>query len=149
MTHFTQKFALAARFLLGTIFFVFGLNGFFGFLPAPPLEGPAGAFAGALVASGYMFPLIKGTEVLVGLALLANRFVPLALVVLAPISINILLFHTFLAPSLGLPLVILAAQLFLAWVHRSAYGPVLQARSDVMAGSRSARTGTGAPLVAA
>lgn len=131
MSPTVQKFALAARFTLGAIFFVFGLNGFIGFLPAPPLEGPAATFIGGLAASGYMFPWIKGTEVLVGLSLLTNRFVPLALVILAPISLNILLFHAILAPSLGLPLLILAAQLLLAWVHRDAYREVLRARSNL------------------
>lgn len=129
MSNLTQKLALAARLVLGVIFFVFGLNGFLQFLPQQPLEGQAAVFIGALAGSGYMFPLIKGTEVLVGIALLSNRFVPLALTVLAPISINIFLFHVVLAPAPGLPLFILASQIFLAWVHRDAYRGVLAAHS--------------------
>lgn len=149
MSHLTPKFATAARLLLGVIFFVFGLNGFLGFLPAPPLEGPAAGFIGALAASGYMFPFIKGTEVLVGLALLANRFVALALVVLAPISLNILLFHTFLAPALGLPLVIVAAQLFLAWFHRSTYAPLLRSRDGESGVRTKGRSDVGSSLATA
>lgn len=147
MFHLTPKIATAARFLLGAIFFVFGLNGFLNFLPAPPLEGAAAGFVGGLAASGYMFPLIKGTEVVVGIALLANRFVPLALTVLAPISINIFLFHAVLAPALGLPLLILAAQVFLAWFHREAYAQVLRSRHEPSRASASIRSGASTPLV--
>ena len=74
-----------ARTLLGLVFVVFGLNFFFHFLPMPPMEGAPAAFMGALFATGYMFPLIKGTEVVAGAMLLGNRFVPLALTLLAPI----------------------------------------------------------------
>ena len=88
------------------------------------------AFAGALLRSGYMFPLIKGTEVAVGALLLANRFVPLALVVIAPVIVNIFAFHAFLAPSgVVLASVLAALEIALAWAHRSAYRPLLAART--------------------
>lgn len=122
-----------ARVLLGLPFAVFGLDGFLNFIPKPdPSTMPHGAvaFAGALVGTGYMMPLIKGTEVLVGALLLSNRFVTLALALLAPVMINIVLFHAFLEPSgIGIALVLLALQLFLAWTHRAAYLPMLRARS--------------------
>src|ERR1700681_3476001 len=89
----------AARILLGLIFFVFGLNGFLQFIPQPPMPEKAGMFMGALAATGYMFPLIKSVEVIAGALLLANRFVPLALALLAPNVVNILLFHAVLAPG--------------------------------------------------
>lgn len=123
----TKYIPTAARSLLGLIFFVFGLNGFLGFLPQPAMSAEAGAFAGALAATGYMFPLIKSIEVLAGLALLSNRFVPLALTVLAPISVNIFAFHTFLSPGLALPVVIIALQLLLAYAYRAQFRGVLQA----------------------
>jgi hypothetical protein len=123
----TKHIPTAARYLLGAIFFVFGLNGFLGFLPQPPLSPEAGAFMGALAATGYMFPLIKGTEVLAGALLLSNRFVPLSLALLAPITVNILAFHTFLSPGLGLPAVVLALQLYLAYAYRAQYRGILQA----------------------
>ncbi len=120
-----------ARTLLGLVMFVFGLNGFLHFLPQPPLPGPAGAFIGALFGSGYLMYVVKAVEVAVGAALLANRFVPLALVVLAPITVNIVLFHAVLAPAgLGVPLLVLALHLGLAWVHRAAYEPLLRAKTD-------------------
>jgi hypothetical protein len=87
------------------------------------------ALAVALLRSGYLFPLIKGTEVAAGALLLANRFVPLALVVIAPVIVNIVAFHAFLAPS-GLVLAgaLDALEIALAWVHRAAYRPLLAAR---------------------
>ncbi len=121
------KVTLAARILLGLIFFVFGLNGFFHFLPQPPMSGPPADFIGALIATGYLFPLLKGTEVIAGMLLLSGRLVPLALTVLAPVVVNIVGFHLFLAPSgLPLPLVVVALVLFLAWSYRRAFSGVLQ-----------------------
>ena len=123
------KVLLAARILLGLIFFVFGLNGFLQFLPQPPMAGAAGAFAGALAATGYMFPLIKGVEVVCGALLLLGQFVPLALVLLAPIIVNIVLFHAVLAPEgVVMGIVILALELLLARAHRGAYAPMLKRR---------------------
>jgi hypothetical protein len=123
--------ATGARVLLGLVFFVFGLDGFLHFVPQPtepPSEG-AMALAVAMLRSGYMFPLIKGTEVAVGALLLANRFVPLALVVIAPVIVNIFAFHAFLAPSgVVLASVLVALEIALAWAHRSAFRPLLTAR---------------------
>ncbi len=118
-----------ARVLLGLVFFVFGLNGFLHFLPQPPMPGPAGAFVGGLVGSGYMFPLIKGTEVVAGALLLTNRFVPLALTLLAPVVVNIVLFHAVLAPAgLAVPIVVVLLEIFLATQYRAAFRPMLAAR---------------------
>jgi uncharacterized membrane protein YphA (DoxX/SURF4 family) len=126
-----SKLYFAARILLGLIFMVFGANGFLHFLPQPPAPPAAMAFGGALAATGYMMPLIKGTEVLMGLLLLSGRLVPLALVVLAPVVVNIVGFHLFLAPAgLALPLVIVALGLYLAWNERTAYAPLFSARRD-------------------
>lgn len=121
------------RYLLGLIFFVFGLNGFLHFLPQPPMEGPAGAFAGALAATGYMFPLIKGVETVVGLMLLSNRFVPLALTLLAPISINIFLFHTVLTPPNPIAFIVLLGNIYLAWAYRDAFRPMLAMKAKPVA----------------
>jgi len=130
MTRTQFKAKTAARLALGAIFTVFGLNGFLHFLPQPAPSGLAAAFVGGLAASGYMFPLLKGTEVLVGLLLLGNRFVPLALTVLAPIVVNIVAFHLFLAPAgLALPIVVTALGIYLAWTERAVFGPFFRARS--------------------
>jgi len=139
MSNIAHKSAVATRFLLGTIFFVFGLNGFLHFIPQPPMPEAAGAFLGGLASTGYFFPLLKGTEVLASIALLSNRYVPLALTVLAPITINILLFHLVLAPAPGLPLVIIASQLYLAWTYRESFAGMLRAKVELPAGVPVAR----------
>jgi len=115
---------LIARILLGVIFFVFGLNGFLQFLPMPPMPQPAGAFFGALAATGYMVPLIFGWQIVGGVLLLVG-VVPLALLILAPVVVNIVAFHLYLAPDgLGLALVVAALATFLAWAHRDAFRPL-------------------------
>ncbi len=123
-----SRVATGARLILGLIFTIFGLNGFLSFLPAPPPEGVALQFFSGLAATGYFFPLLKGTEVLVGLALLSGRYVPLALTVLAPITLNIFAFHAFVDGQVALPLGILALQVYLAWHYRAAYRGVLEAK---------------------
>jgi uncharacterized membrane protein YphA (DoxX/SURF4 family) len=118
---------IIARILLGLIFFVFGLNFFFHFIPTPPPPPAAGAFARAMFATGYIFVLLKVCEVLSGLALLAGRFVPLALTVLAPIVVNIIFFHAFLHPAgLALPVAVVILEVFLAWCYRDAFRPMLK-----------------------
>ena len=126
---------LGSRFVLGLIFTVFGLNYFLGFLPAPELTGAAAEFWNGLGASGYFFAFLKISEIAVGVLLLAGLFVPLALTILAPISLNILFFHLFLEPT-GLPIAIVVVGLnaFLAWVYRDAYRGVLDAKAQPSAG---------------
>ena len=88
------------------------------------------AFGAALMKTGYMFPLIKGTEVLVGALLLANRYVALALVLIAPVIVNIVAFHAFLAPAgLGMALFVLGLELYLAYSQRAVYAPLWRARA--------------------
>jgi hypothetical protein len=131
MTRTQFKAKTAARLLLGAAFTVFGLNGFLHFIPMPAPSGLAAVFMGGLGATGYMFPLIKGTEVVAGLLLLSNRFVPLALTILAPVVVNIVAFHAFLEPAgLALPLVLTALGIYLAYTERAVFAPVLQARSS-------------------
>ena len=122
-----SKATVAARLALGLMFAVFGLNGFLHFLPMPAPEGAAGALMGALAASGYMFPLIKGTEVVAAALLLSGRVPALGLLLLAPIVVNIVAFHAFLAPAgLGLGLVALGIGVFLARQYWAAFRGVFQ-----------------------
>jgi uncharacterized membrane protein YphA (DoxX/SURF4 family) len=117
--------AIIARVLLGLVFFVFGLNGFLHFMPNPPPTPAAGAFFGALFATHYMFFLIFGAQVLGGALLLIGVAVPFALVILAPVIVNILCFHIFLSPDLlALALTVAAFEVFLAWYYRSAFAPL-------------------------
>lgn len=99
-----------ARYLAGVIFLVFGLNGFLHFIPLPPPSGVAGQFMGALFVSHYL-TLIFAIQVVGAVLLLANRFVPLALVILAPVILNILSFHALMAPS-GLPMALFVTLLW-------------------------------------
>jgi uncharacterized membrane protein YphA (DoxX/SURF4 family) len=131
MSRTAHALPIVTRILLGLVFTIFGLNGFLQFLPQPELPPAAGQFVGALAASGYLFPLLKATELLAGLALLGGLFVPLALVVLAPIVVNIAAFHTFLAPGWPMVVFLLLAELYLAWHHRAAFRPLLVARLPV------------------
>jgi uncharacterized membrane protein YphA (DoxX/SURF4 family) len=120
----------AARILLGLVFTVFGSNFFLHFLPHPPLPTAAVELATALTNS-YVMTLVKTLEVLAGLALLSNRFVPLALAVLAPIVLGINGFHITLAPAGGGPAyLVLALELYLAWAYRDAFKPMLQAHNE-------------------
>lgn len=118
-----------ARVALALPLLLFGLDGFLGFLPPDiyPDRGPrATEFLRVIQGSGYLWQVLKVTEVAVGLALLAGRFVPLALVVLAPVVVNITGFHLTMEREgmwLAVYLVVLAT--FLAWVHRSSYRPLL------------------------
>ena len=150
MTKLLAHLPTGARVVLGLIFFVFGLNGFLNFMPVPPVEGAAAKFMGGLAASGFFFPLLKITEIAVGAALLSNRFVPLALVVLAPVTVNIVAYHAALAPAgLAMPLLIAAAHVGLAWHHRSAFGPLLSARSRAATNTAAATSETKKQLHAA
>jgi uncharacterized membrane protein YphA (DoxX/SURF4 family) len=120
----------AIRYLLGFIFLVSGVNGFLQFMPQPPVPAAAGAFMGALAATGYMFPLIKIVETVAGAMLLSNRFVPLALALLAPGVVNIVLFHAVLAPGgLGIAVVLLMLELVAAWTYRDSYITMLRAHT--------------------
>jgi uncharacterized membrane protein YphA (DoxX/SURF4 family) len=137
----------AARLTLGLIFTVFGLNGFLHFIPQPPTTAEAGAFGAALAATGYMFPLIKVTEIIAGVLLLAGRAVPFALTLLAPVVVNIVLFHLFLDPAgSALGLLTLALGLYLAWTERAAYAPLF---SSSKSGARDSRAAAGGHASAA
>ena len=118
-----SKLVLVARILLGLAFLVFGLNGFFHFFaPPPPAPGPAADFGGALAASGYMFPLMSLFEVIAAVLLIVNRAVPFALLLLAPILVNIVAFHVALDPGgLGAGLFLTVLEAFLAWAVRDAW----------------------------
>jgi putative oxidoreductase len=104
--------SVVARYLAGVIFLVMGLNGFLNFIPLPPPGGIAGQFMGALYVSHYLW-VIFAFQVIAGVLLLVNRYVPLAVAVLAPVIVNILVFHASMAPS-GLPMALFVAALWAA-----------------------------------
>ena len=133
----TRKFAIGryatvvTRVLTGLLFATTGLNGFLMFMPAPDTGtmAPEGlAFNAALYATGYMVQLTSGVQLVAGVLLVVGRFVPLALALLAPVVVNIFLFHVFLEPSgLVIALLVVAAEIGLAWAYRDKFRPMLQA----------------------
>jgi DoxX len=126
------KVVLVSRILLGLIFFVFGLNGLLmftvgkGFIPMPPPPEHMMAIMGGFMATKYMMPLVKLLEVAAGLMLLTNLWVNLALVILAPIVVNIVGIHLFVELS-GLPmaLFIVALMAVLFKARWAAFRPLL------------------------
>jgi hypothetical protein len=117
-----------ARYLAGLIFLTFGLNGFLNFIPLPPPQGVAAQFMGTLYTSHYLW-VIFAFQVIPGILLLANRYVPLAVAMLAPVIVNILTFHALMPPS-GLPLALLVTVLWVAvFVDiRAAFAGLFQSR---------------------
>jgi len=110
-----------ARVLLALVFLVFGANGFYPFMPAQLPPGLAGQFLGALLASHYVMA-VCAVMVIGALLLLLNVYVPLALVLLAPILVNILLFHLFMSPAGIVPgLVLSVCWLIVAFRVRPAF----------------------------
>jgi putative oxidoreductase len=107
--------------------------GFLNFIPLPPPGGIAGQFMGALYASHYLW-VIFAFQVIAAVLLLVNRCVPLAVAVLAPVIVNILVFHALMAPS-GLPLALFVAVLWAVMFVgvRPAFAGLFQSRSKVQA----------------
>src|SRR6188474_497104 len=117
---------IVARVLLGLVFVVFGSNIFLHFIPMPPPPpGLLGDFSKALFLSHYLH-VVAVFQIVGGLLLLIGRFVPLGLVLLAPVIVNIDLVHILLEPS-GLPMaaVISILLVFLIWRYRDAFRGIL------------------------
>jgi putative oxidoreductase len=131
--------SIIARYLLGFVFLVFGLNGFFHFIPQPPPTGLALQFFIAVSASHFM-AAVFAIQVISAVLILANRYVPLALTLLGAIIFNIVVFHVTMAPS-GLPLALFVSVLWLivAASVRSAFAGLFQAR--VQPGPAGVRAG--------
>src|SRR5438093_10795004 len=120
-----------SRFLLGLIFLVFGLNGFLHFIPMPPPSGVAGQFLGALFVSKYLL-VVSGLQVISGVLLLIDRYVPLALTILGPIIVNILLFHGLMSPAgIGLAVFVTIFWGVVFVSARSAFDGIFEARVDM------------------
>ena len=120
--------AIIARYLLGLQFLVSGLNGFLHFMPMPNPTGVAAQFMGAMAQSHYFVPIFA-LQLIGGLLLLANRYVPLALVLLGPVIINILLYHGLMdIPGIGPGVIVLVLWLLVFYNVRSVFAGVWAAR---------------------
>ena len=121
-----NKAKLIVRILLGLMLIVFGLNKFLQFMPMPPMSEAAGEFMGALGKSGYIMPIVAIVEILAGILLLLNKYVPLALVILFPVLLNAFLFHLFLdLPGIGGAAVAITMNTFLFFANKASYNELL------------------------
>jgi putative oxidoreductase len=121
--------ATISRYLLALTFIVFGLNGFLMFIPAKPLPGLAGQYATVLFVSHYLVPVFV-IQIVCGLLFLINRYVPLALTLIAPVIFNILLFHSLMNPSGIVPGLIVTICWFIVFYSvRSAFTGIFQAKT--------------------
>jgi putative oxidoreductase len=130
----TSKIQLGGRIVLGLIYLVFGGMGLamaLGLLhmPFPPLPPAAEGFMKGIMGTGYFFLMLKITETTCGFLLLTGIAAPLALVVIAPVTLNIIMFHTFLTPGLNnliLPSVMVASQILAMSGYWKLYKPLFR-----------------------
>ena len=113
-----------ARYGLGLILLVMGLNYYLHIVPMPAMSSQGGLFISTLINTGYLFTIVKVIEIIAGVLLLANRYINFAVVIIAPVIVNIVLFHLFLDTS-GLIIAVIVAV---------AYGVVLNSRKRSLFG---------------
>jgi uncharacterized membrane protein YphA (DoxX/SURF4 family) len=119
---------LVARILLGLLFVFSGVFAFIPFTP-PPQPGLAGQFQDVFFASHWV-KFVEVVELIVGILLLVNRYVPLALVALAAVLANILFYHLAMQPqTLPIPLIAVALWFLVAWRYRASFAPLLAAKA--------------------
>jgi len=120
---------IIVRILMGLMFAFASIAYFFKLMKEPEVTGSVKIFNDGILASIYLMPTVKVFELICAIAFLSGRFVPLATVVIFPIILNILLFHSFLEPS-GIPIAILlmVGNLFLAYYYRDKYKGLLAAK---------------------
>jgi putative oxidoreductase len=120
---------IVVRWLMGLMFLFASIVVLFKLMPQPEMKGNAKLFMDGLAATGYFMTLLKLTELVCGLAFVCGRFVPLATVVIFPITLNILFYHAFVEPA-GLPVAIplMLGNLFLAYACRKNYQTLVAAK---------------------
>lgn len=126
-----KNIQIILRLVLALVLLFAGLNKVFLFVSDDFQLGPAADFYSALLDTGYMMVMVAFIELLVGIALLVNRFVPLALLILAPFSVNILFFHLFLdIEGVGAALLVSILNGYLFFQYRAQYQLLLKAKND-------------------
>ena len=134
-----HKIQTGARIILGLIYFVFGAMGLamqLGLMPMPEPAMPEAAmgFMKGMVGTGYFLPLLKITETTCGFLLLTGFAAPLALVIVAPVTLHILLYHVYLTPGLNnlvLPSVMTIVQIIAMSGYWDVYKPLLARRKKI------------------
>ena len=130
----SSKITVVLRSVLGFIFVAAPLATAFHLAPQPKLPPAATAFVGALAGTGYMLPLLWSTEIAAGILLLSGVMVPLAIVMLAPVIVNIAAFHLFLNPGGFMPAIMVSAlELSVAWRYRRSFEPLFSTNHSVQA----------------
>ncbi|WP_159801159.1 DoxX family membrane protein [Flavobacterium sp. MK4S-17] len=120
-----SKFTKIVRILLGLILIVFGANKIYTFIPLPQPPTAAADFMNSLADTGYVITLIAIVEIIIGFMLLLKLWVPFVLLLLIPLSLNILLFHLFLdIPSIGTAILVVVLNGILLYKHRVKYKPL-------------------------
>lgn len=120
-----SQFTKIIRILLGLVLIVFGTNKIYSFIPLPQPPAEAASFMSSLADTGYVLTVVAILEIIIGIMLVLKLYVPFALLVLVPISLNILLFHLFLdIPAIGAALFVVALNGILLYKHRRKYKPL-------------------------
>lgn len=124
---------MVERILVALLFTMTGLNAFLNFMPKPPDDAfpkLALGFMQAIMNSGYIY-LIGITQLAIAVSFLTNRFVPLAIVILAPLLVNIIAVHAFLMPEgIAMGLIVAAIEGHLIWVYRESFRPLFVAKNN-------------------
>ena len=117
------------RTLMGLLFLFGSITYLFGLMKQPELTGNVKIFMEGVMATGYLMTLIKVTELVCGIAFVTGRFVPLAAVVIAPVIVNIFMFHYMVAPE-GLPAAIflVLAETFMGYAYWDKFKPMMAAK---------------------
>ncbi|MEL1245287.1 DoxX family membrane protein [Flavobacterium sp. DGU11] len=120
-----SQFTKIVRILLGLILLAFGINKLYAFIPLPQPSKEAADFMESLADTGYILTIVAVFEILIGLMLLIKKWVPFVLLLLVPLSLNILLFHLFLdVPAIATALLVVIMNGILLYKHRQKYKPL-------------------------
>lgn len=118
----SSKLATIARYILGLIFTVFGLNGVMmftlghGFIPTPPPPATMQTIMTGFMATGYLLTLVMWIEFISGVLLLSGFYINAAIVLLGPLIVNIFFIHVFAERS-GLPMGVAVTILYIILVN--------------------------------
>ncbi len=118
---------IIVRILLGLLYTMSAIVVLFNLVKAPEPTGAVKEFMEGAIATKYLFPFIKITELVCGLLLISGRFVPLATVMIFPVTLNIFFYHLFVDPGM-VGVIVLAMNLFLAYACRKNYSTLLASK---------------------
>jgi putative oxidoreductase len=123
--------SVIARYLLGLMFTIFGLNGFLNFIHQPPPANPLAIQFFVAISSSHFASFFFAMQLIGGLLLLSGFFVPLALTVLAAELYNILAFHLTLSPGIAPALVACVLWVLVFLQYRNSFNGVLAVKPMV------------------